>query len=329
MFRNSFKSKSTAIRLMNEYGSSKIPFLFIIDFCGENGWVIPLAEVDPAFILYHLPGKTNAIQTENRISEFLFRKYPEDYPSYLNKFHKVKNHIDYGNTYLLNLTSPTPVECSLGLEEIFHQSKAKYKLLVKDRFVVFSPESFVTIRNDIISSFPMKGTLDATIPDAEKLLLEDPKELAEHYTITDLIRNDLSSVAKEVRVEQFRYLERLETNFGALLQVSSRITGQLEKGYASRLGDILFRLLPAGSVSGAPKEKTVEIILQTEGYDRGFYTGIFGVFDGESLDSAVLIRFIESTDKGLIFKSGGGITSFSDPLKEYHEMIEKVYVPII
>jgi para-aminobenzoate synthetase component 1 len=158
--------------------------------------------------------------------------------------------------------------------------------------------------------------------------MADRKEEAEHYTIVDLIRNDLNSVAKQVKVERFRYIERVETNYGALLQASSKITGKLPKDYEKRIGNILFSLLPAGSVSGAPKEKTVQIILETEGYDRGFYTGVFGYFDGVTLDSGVMIRFIESAPDGLIFKSGGGITHLSTPKEEYNEMIDKVYIPL-
>ena len=88
-------------------------------------------------------------------------------------------------------------------------------------------------------------------------------------------------------------------------------------------------LLPAGSVTGAPKKKTVEIIRETEKYRRGFYTGVTGLFDGENLDSGVMIRFIENTNKVLVYKSGGGITMFSDCICEYNEMIDKVYVPVV
>jgi para-aminobenzoate synthetase component 1 len=94
------------------------------------------------------------------------------------------------------------------------------------------------------------------------------------------------------------------------------------------LGDILFALLPAGSICGAPKQKTLEIIEHAEGYDRGFYTGICGWFDGENLNSAVMIRFVEQQGDKLIFKSGGGITSRSELIKEYQELNQKVYVPI-
>jgi len=90
----------------------------------------------------------------------------------------------------------------------------------------------------------------------------------------------------------------------------------------------LFTLLPAGSITGAPKNKTVEIIRSTETYERGFYTGVFGVFDGCNMDSAVMIRFIERTPEGYVYKSGGGITAFSKVEDEYNEILEKIYVPI-
>jgi len=112
------------------------------------------------------------------------------------------------------------------------------------------------------------------------------------------------------------------------LQVSSKISGKLEKNWQKNLGDIITKLLPAGSITGTPKKKTVQIIKETEGYNRGFFTGVFGVFDGENLDSAVMIRFVEKQKNQLYYKSGGGITIDSDVQAEYHEMMEKVYVPV-
>jgi para-aminobenzoate synthetase component 1 len=181
----------------------------------------------------------------------------------------------------------------------------------------------------MISSYPMKGTIDTSIKDAEEIILNNKKELAEHTTIVDLIRNDLSIVAKKVRVEKFRYVEKIRTNNKDLLQVSSKIAGELNSDYRQRIGDIVFSLLPAGSISGAPKKKTVEIIEEVEAYDRGYYTGIFGSFNGNNLDSGVTIRFIENQDGIFIFKSGGGITAFSNAESEYQELIDKVYVPIV
>ena len=200
---------------------------------------------------------------------------------------------------------------------------------MKDRFVVFSPEIFVKIRDGHIYSYPMKGTIDATLPDARRRILDDPKETAEHATIVDLIRNDLSMVATEVTVTRYRYIDELPTHTGALLQVSSEIRGRLAGNWQAEAGELLFRLLPAGSITGAPKKKTMEIIAEAETYERGFYTGVMGYFDGDSLNSAVMIRFLEQqADGSLVFKSGGGITSRSDLTSEYNEMKQKVYVPI-
>ena len=209
-------------------------------------------------------------------------------------------------------------------------------------FVCFSPETFVRIKGGRIYSYPMKGTLDASLPNAEKLLMEDRKEAAEHATIVDLIRNDLSRVAEDVRVDKYRYIDVLHTNKGNILQTSSEISGRLPEDYPHHLGEILDAQLPAGSITGAPKDKTMQIIQEAEGYDRSFYTGIMGIYDQGELNSAVMIRFVEEeaspskTEKGknpevsreLYFKAGGGITSKSDCRKEYEEVIQKIYLPI-
>lgn len=178
---------------------------------------------------------------------------------------------------------------------MFDHARAPYRLWVNDRFVVFSPEIFVRITDGFIYSHPMKGTMDATLPDARERLLADPKEAAEHATITDLIRNDLSRFATEVTVTRYRYLDEPHTHRGPLLQMSSEIRGRLPEDYPSQLGDLFFSLLPAGSITGAPKPRTVQIIREAEAYDRGFYTGVTGYFDGRNLDSAVLIRFLNSS----------------------------------
>ena len=180
----------------------------------------------------------------------------------------------------------------------------------------------------LFRSYPMKGTIDASIPSAAQLLMNDPKETAEHATIVDLIRNDLSMVANRVSVSRYRYMDRLQTNRGVIFQTSSEIQGILPENYQEHLGDIIFRLLPAGSITGAPKRKTMQIIQEAETYDRGFYTGVMGYSDGIDLDSAVMIRFVEQEGEKMYFKSGGGITCQSDVESEYNEMKQKVYVPI-
>jgi para-aminobenzoate synthetase component 1 len=257
-------------------------------------------------------------------------KQPVDYNKYEHAFNIVHRNLVAGNSYLTNLTFPTEIELNLTLTEIYLRSdKARYRLLFDNQFVVFSPEIFVQIENGKISSFPMKGTIDASIPGAGQIILNDPKETAEHNTIVDLIRNDMNMVATDVIVDRFRYIEQIQTHEKTLLQVSSEISGKLPAGYNAVLGDIFQKLLPAGSISGAPKKKTVSIIKEAEGYSRGFYTGIVGYFDGKKLDSGVMIRFIRNDNGKLFFCSGGGITIHSNPHSEYQELIDKVYVPFI
>ncbi len=320
--------RNEAIQKMNKYGKEKTPFLFIIDFLQEKPQILPLDKVDVSKIEFKLP----SISLENKqltANSYVFiENNGYSHNSYVSQFKKVNSHIRRGDSFLVNLTCKTSIALNTDLKTLYNTAKAKYKLRYKNEFVVFSPETFVKIENGNIFSYPMKGTIDANIPKAEELILNSAKEKAEHYTIVDLIRNDLSMVAKNVEVTKFRYIDKLSTNSGSLLQVSSEIKGELAENYNAEIGDIIFNLLPAGSISGAPKNKTVDIILNTETYDRGYYTGIFGVFDGVNLDSAVMIRFIEKTDDGYVYKSGGGITAFSNAEDEYNEMLKKIYVPI-
>ena len=161
--------------------------------------------------------------------------------------------------------------------------------------------------------------------------MNDEKETAEHATIVDLIRNDLSRVAEYVRVNRYRYIDVLHTNKGGHSPDKFRNKRQFAIRLSTtswwHLGDILAAMLPAGSITGAPKDKTMEIIQEAEDYDRGFYTGVMGIYNSGELNSGVMIRFLEQDGKGTYFKAGGGITSKSDCRKEYEEVLQKVYLP--
>lgn len=316
------------IEKMNLWGAERKPFIFILDFELKHTVVLPLEQAAENDICFTFDNLKNVDIHDIIDREFTFLKFPVSYNIFKKSFDQVLKEIKLGNSFLCNLTFPTSIETDLTLREIFHRSEAPYKLLFKDEFVVFSPELFVKISSGIIASYPMKGTIDASIKDAETIILSDPKETAEHHTIVDLIRNDLSLVATNVNVEKFRFISAIKTHDKTLLQVSSEVTGQLPVDYLEHLGDILSELLPAGSICGAPKKKTLEIISKSEIYDRKYYTGVFGIFDGKDLQSAVMIRFIEKSDEKLIFKSGGGITFMSNPEEEYQELLDKVYVSI-
>ncbi|UTA70039.1 aminodeoxychorismate synthase component I [Emticicia sp. 21SJ11W-3] len=331
-------NRQSAISKIIFFSSENIPFLFLIDFTGNNWVVEPLDNIDSDEIKFWINGKTNdhSIRTEG--PDIVLEKYPMDFAQYKAGFDYVRQQIIHGNSFLVNLTAETPIALNISLEEVFKRSEAKYKLWWKDHFVCFSPEIFVKIdESGLMSSFPMKGTIDAGLLNAGEILLSDRKELYEHTTIVDLIRNDLSRVAEKVWVEQFRYIDKIEThNRSELLQVSSQICAKLNSQWHEQPGEILAALLPAGSITGAPKTKTVEIIRAAEkltyqeGSQRGYYTGVFGIFDGKSVDSGVMIRYIEQKKDGsLTFKSGGGITANSIAEKEYEELIQKIYVPIV
>ncbi len=307
---------------LSYFASRNIPFLFYSDFNGEKIHVYPLSELKQRGIAYAIK-QANCHTPKNK----KLIKRPIPYHTYKKKFDHVISQIKNGNTYLLNLTQPTEIVTDLTLQEIFDTADAPFKLHVTNHFVCFSPEPFVTINNNTIRTFPMKGTIDASIKDAKASILSNQKEMAEHVMVVDLLRNDLGMVAKDIAVETFRYIQQINAGDKALLQVSSKIRGTLPNTWKADLGNIIKTLLPAGSITGAPKRSTVQIIEDIEGYHRGYYSGIFGVFDGNKLESSVMIRFIEKTKKSLIYKSGGGITLDSNPKEEYQELIDKVYIP--
>jgi len=313
---------------MNTLGQAKVPFLFIVDFEMQKPVILPLSDVDPIHIAFDVNGFTNAKDGKSESEGLVMEKFPVSLKEYRKKYERVVAHLEYGDSFLTNLTVKTEIDVNLTLKEIFFLSQAKYKLRFAEQFLVFSPETFVQIKEGKIFSFPMKGTIDASIPHASEKIINDKKEFSEHVTIVDLIRNDLSQIATSVSVTRFRYIDEIRTKTKTLLQVSSEIVGDLEGHYLSRLGDILVPLLPAGSICGAPKPKTLEIIKSVEGDNRGYYTGVFGVFDGNSLDSGVMIRFIEQENGKHFYRSGGGITTQSEIAAEYQEVIDKVYVPI-
>ena len=309
---------------LNEWGRQRKPFVFLIDFECQKPLAWLTEEIGDK-VKFQFQGVSNGVKKRNHSDALDLKPDPISLSSYKMMFDNVKSQIEYGNSFLTNLTCRTPINIGLSLEEIFNIVNSKYSFYLKDEFVCFSPETFVKIHENQIYSFPMKGTIHAAIENAQQLIMYDHKEQAEHATIVDLIRNDLSRVAKRVLVKRYRYYEEIKTNMGIIGQISSEIIGELEPNFNEQIGDILFELLPAGSVSGAPKKKTLEIIRKSEMLPRGYYTGVAGYFDGKDLDSCVLIRYI---DKDNLYYSGGGITFQSDLESEYLEMIKKIYVPI-
>jgi len=306
---------------LNSYGMRKEPFLFIINYDMTQYDIIPLKNI-PKNIKYVLDNNAKDKSHKNYID-----KSPIQLSAYKNKFEQIQNEILKGNTYLANLTFKTKINSNLDLQELYSISNAKFKLYYKNKFICFSPERFCQIENNKIYTYPMKGTIDANIPNALNTVLNDKKEIAEHTMAVDLLRNDLSIISKKVKVEKFRYSEKIKAGEKELYQISSKISGELSNNWQARIGEIITSILPAGSITGTPKKKTIEILKKIEDYDRGYFTGVFGVFNGNSLDSSIMIRYIENKNGKFIYKSGGGITCDSKVTSEYQEMIDKVYIP--
>ncbi|MDR2612151.1 MAG: aminodeoxychorismate synthase component I [Deltaproteobacteria bacterium] len=317
---------------MDRLGARGEPFLFAIDFEKSEAILAhdPFASRE---LFFRVRGRGNGLppaggRPSPPPGEGRLEPFPMSFEEYAARFSVVRRGLLRGDSYLVNLTARTPVACGMGLPDVYRRAGALYMLHVPGRFTCFSPETFVRIEGGEISTCPMKGTIDASLPGAESRILADPKETAEHATVVDLLRNDLSLFARGVKVRRWRYVDRIRAREREILQVSSEIRGTLPAGWEGRLGEIMLGLTPAGSCSGAPKESTLRIIREAEGRPRGYYTGVFGLFDGVSLDSGVLIRFVEEEGGRLYFRSGGGITAMSRPEDEYREVLEKICLPL-
>ena len=321
-------SKELIKEKLNKFGFEKEPFLFVLSYDLSKFYIEKLSNL-PSTIKFELNFKEH--QKTRTVQENKLEKIPLSFKEYKKKFDILQNEIKEGNSYLLNLTAKTKIKTALSLENIYKNTQARFKLRFQNQnenFVCFSPERFVEIKKNKISTHPMKGTIDSSIMNAQTRILGDIKEMAEHTMVVDLLRNDLGIVGSKVRVDKFRYVEKINAGNKKLFQVSSKISANLQNNWHENIGDILTSLLPAGSITGTPKKKTIEILNKVEEYDRGFYTGIFGFFDGENLDSSVMIRFIEINKNGeLFYKSGGGITCDSNVELEYQELLDKIYLP--
>lgn len=312
---------------MNECGKDGKPFFFALNFDTTEGIFIqnPLLQNE---VLFEIRGQGNKPPVvTNSKPNYHFEPLPIGLDVYQKRFEKVHQALRSGIISVINLTVKTPLKTDLSLMDIFAKSHSLYQLYVPNRFVCFSPEQFVKIADGKIYSNPMKGTISASVTDAERVMLESEKELKEHTTVANMVKMELQAVATDVHISRFRYVDRVATDHGEILQTSSEVVGTLRNDYMSHLGDIIFDLLPASSILGVPKDKATALISIAEPETRGFYTGVCGYFDGKELNSGVLIRYIEQEGGELFFRSGGGVTADSDCESEYNEVLNKIYLP--
>ena len=188
-----------------------------------------------------------------------------------------------------------------------------------------SPETLVKLENGVLRTFPLagtrpRGTSETEDKKLEEQLLADEKELAEHNMLVDLGRNDLGKVSRfgTVQVEQFHSIQR----FSHVMHIGSTVKGEIDPRYDAL--DAIEAVLPAGTLSGAPKIRACQLINQLEQNKRGIYGGAIGYIDfAGNMDTCIAIRIAYKKNGRVYVRSGAGIVADSVPEKEYEECLNK------
>jgi para-aminobenzoate synthetase / 4-amino-4-deoxychorismate lyase len=251
---------------------------------------------------------------------------------YCAKIREIKQYIAAGETYQVNFTDRVCVATTLSADQAFgallQQQPVAYSALLNiadNHILSLSPELFFRIEGDRIVTRPMKGTMPRGLDiaeDAEAILRlqHDEKNRSEHVMIVDLLRNDLGRICTmgSVRVEDIFSVEKYET----LLQMTSTVSGTLRRGLSYY--EIFKAMFPSGSITGAPKIRTMQIIHEMEQTPRGIYTGAIGyISPNGSSTFNVAIRTLVLKDGEARMGVGGGIVADSEPLEEYRECLLK------
>lgn len=259
---------------------------------------------------------------------------------YINDINRIKQYLKNGETYETCLTNEFKVQVELESYELYRVLRltnaapySAYIHLPDFDILSSSPECFININKDgRIKSEPIKGTRAKGVTAKEtakikKQLIESSKDHSELLMIIDLIRNDLSVFCEKgsVKVKNFMKV----TEYATLLQLSSVIEGQLDKKIS--VIEVLKSIFPGGSITGAPKYRTMQIIDKIEQRPRGIYTGSIGYLSvSKSAEFNIAIRTMikNGTSNEIVFGSGGAIIAESDPEEEYKEILIKAYALI-
>jgi anthranilate synthase component 1 len=255
-----------------------------------------------------------------------------DRPAYEAAVDKCKEYIRAGDIFQVVLSQRFSVAVDARPFDLYrllrtvNPSPYMYYLACGETSVIgASPEMLVRVENGTAETRPIAGTRPrgASERDDERLaeeLRQDPKEIAEHVMLVDLGRNDIGRIAEygSVRVKDMMHIEK----YSHVMHLVTNVSGRLKKG-ADAL-DALFSCFPAGTLSGAPKIRAMEIIDELEPSRRGLYGGALGYIDfSGNLDSCIVIRTIIYKDKTAYIQAGAGIVADSVPSREYDETVNK------
>ncbi len=252
--------------------------------------------------------------------------------TYCEMVEKAKHHIHEGDIFQIVLSNrlSAPFEGSLlntyRVLRTINPSPYMFYFSGTDVEVAgASPETLVKLENGVLHTFPLAGTrprgkTEAEDKDLEEELLADEKELAEHNMLVDLGRNDLGKISKfgTVQVEKLHSIER----YSHVMHIGSTVRGEIKEECDGL--DAIEAVLPAGTLSGAPKIRACQLIGELENNKRGIYGGAIGYIDFTgNMDTCIAIRIAYKKNGKVFVRSGAGIVADSIPEKEYEECINK------
>jgi anthranilate synthase component I len=266
------------------------------------------------------------LQEHNLSAGTEVRRYP-DQTTYEDGVRRIKELIRAGDAFQVVLSQRAERTTSTSAVELYRALRrvnpSPYLFLLElDQLALIgsSPETLVKCENGTASLNPIAGTTQPGEGDAERLLASE-KDRAEHVMLVDLGRNDLSRVCEAGTVRVARYLE--PERFSHVTHLVSEVTGELREDVTPF--DLLRACSPAGTVSGAPKVRAMQIISELEGYRRGTYAGAVGyVLPGGTMDTCIAIRAIALSDGVARLQAGAGIVADSDPAAEHEECLNKL-----
>ncbi len=283
-------------------------------------------------VISSLQRKPRGIEPRDLTQSQQSRKFRSNKQGFKDAVAKAKEYIKAGDIIQVVLCQRLETETSTDPFEIYralrfiNPSPYMFYLELEDlRIIGSSPETMVRLTGDTIELRPIAGTRRrGATPEEEKELeadlLADPKERAEHIMLVDLGRNDVGRVAAvgTVEVNELMAIER----YSHVIHIVSNVRGKLARDKTAF--DLFVSAFPAGTVSGAPKIRAMEIISELEPEKRGLYAGAIGYFGyNGNLDTCIVIRTIVMKGKRVIINAGAGIVADSDPESEYQETLNK------
>ena len=274
-------------------------------------------------------GEPAEIKAGRRTSDYRFLFSKEEY---MEKVEQTKRHIIEGDIFQLVLSNRIEADYEGSLFDVYRQLRtvnpSPYMFYFSSDDIEMagaSPETLVKLKNGILHTFPLAGTRPrgkdkAEDEQLEKELLADEKEKSEHNMLVDLGRNDLGKVSRFGTVEVEQYMNILK--YSHVMHIGSTVKGEIREDKDAI--DAINAVLPAGTLSGAPKIRACEIINKLENNKRGVYGGAIGYLDfSGNMDTCIAIRLAFKKNGKVFVRSGAGIVADSVPENEFQECVNK------